>query len=251
MIQKIFSETYAEKLKNDVNVDLYKTNRFIYDSTFEEIVPGLIFPDNLLNKMMIASNDYEAGVTLYEAYKDLSPLEASYEPFWIYLAHVNLFSYMRNRFPKVKEPEFNNKQYVLDHWFFDRGRVRQQLAGLYWSVRNTIDDNVDGKEKYKYTKFLFQHMDFRTRRLASSSLFRHKEMTIGILKFMMDNDDLFGLFFEGKANYCIMHLNQLGAIRQLSALDRNFVYEELTSKIPILEKLTNRQAGWSPIEHNE
>ena len=251
MIQKIFTEAYAEKLKNDVNTELYKVNRFAYDSSCEEIVPGLVFPDNLLNKLMIASNDYEAGIALYEAFKTLTPLEASYEPFWIYLAHVNLYSYMRNRFPKVKEAVFDNKQYILDHWFFDRGRIRQQLAGLYWSVRNTIDETVEGKEQYKYTKYLFQRMDFRTRRLASSTLFRHREMTIGILKFMMDNEELFSQFFEGKSIYCIMHLNQLGAIRQLSALDRNFVIEELKSKIHILEKLTNRQTGWSPIDVDE
>ena len=43
----------------------------------------------------------ESAIMLYEAFPDLNPLLASYAPFWLYFAHVELAKYMRNRWPNV------------------------------------------------------------------------------------------------------------------------------------------------------
>ena len=87
MKQKAFTKEYADELMQNIetNLGLYIKDGFDYK---KDAVVDLHFdaPDNLLEDMRpyissSASIEVDAAIKLYEAYKDLTPLEASYKPF--------------------------------------------------------------------------------------------------------------------------------------------------------------------------
>lgn len=227
-LQNTIGRIYAEQLQREVdsNLNLYGNETFGLDESRLLIIPGISHPEGLLGKMMSASNDFEAGIALYEAYHQLSPLQASQNSFWIYLAHSELFSYVQNRWPLVKKGGAS-KQYVLDHWFFSHGVVRNALAGLWWTVYCSIDED-SADDKYNYTRFLFSNYTFRAIRLGPTKLMRHKEAVIGIIRYLIDTQSQSGdNSMEDRVNYVVSYFNKLGATKQLAYLDREFFYNEL------------------------
>lgn len=232
-LQQTFKTKYADSLldcaKNGSSISLYAQDIFPIEKENILYIPSIRHPEGLIDKMIPSIEyDFESAVALYEAYQDLSPLQAADKSFWVYLAHTELFSYVQQRFNSVLDPDFNNSQYVLDHWFFAHGPLRHALAGLWWAVFLSFDENADGEERYKYTKFLFSRdINLRTIYLANYPLFRHKEAAIGILRFLMEDEELCSVFFRQRTRYISKYFNKLGGTRQLVSLDRNFFYTEL------------------------
>lgn len=227
-LQNTIGRIYAEQLQREIedNLGLYKQSSFELDKSKLLVVPELNHPEGLLNKMLAAKNDFEAGVALYEAYESLTPLQASQNAFWIYLAHSELFPYVQKRWPLVMTDRAS-KQYILDHWFFAHGLVRNALAGLWWAVHCSIDhDNLE--DKYKYTRFIFGNYTLRVVRLGPIKLIRHKEAVIGMISYLIDTqEEVSSNSMEDRVNFVISHFNKLGAIKQLAYLERDFFYNEL------------------------
>lgn len=224
-LQKIFSKTYAEQLQRDVEANLacYENGDFEFDKSKELLIPNIKHPSGLCEKMMAAKNDAEAGRALYEAYKNLSPLQASQNAFWVYLAHTELFPYVKKRWNETNK----GKQYILDHWFLSHGLIRHALAGLWWTVYCSYD-NENPQDPYKYSDFLFSNYTLRVVRLGPSTIMRHKEAVIGIASYLMDHEkDAVSNSLEDRVNFTISHFNQMGATKQLASLDRHFFYDEL------------------------
>ncbi len=224
MLQKIFYKDYTESLYDKVKVGdtgAYHQDRFDYDEAacFETDIERR---DDLLDDMLqhaSAQNDYEAAIALYEAFPNLNREQACYEPFWAYLTHVDLYPYMIRRFCQGNAPTIKD---IRINWWY-RSLMRKGLSNLWWSVCQTVDDEHP-EDKYHYTKYLFKHLDFRQRRLGSSTLFRHKEAVIGILKFLEDH---VGEYFEGRSNFIMMYFNKQATLRQLAMWDRDDFYNEL------------------------
>lgn len=232
-LQKVFKTKYVESLLEQVKLGHSLTNYALESFPVEQenilYIPSVKHPIGLLDKMNPSiEKDFESAVALYEAYPNLSPLQASDKTFWVYLAHTELFTYVQNRYPQVKQDGFNNPQYILDHWFFDQGPLRHALAGLWWSVYLSLDDEAVSIKKYVYTKFIFsKDMNLRAIYFANSQLFRHKSAAIGILRFLMEDEELCSAFFRQRFRYIIKYFNKLGGTRQLVSLDRDFFYYEL------------------------
>ncbi len=224
MIQKIFLKDYTEQLKQDArsgNLENYGKDQFTYDE--EKIFSTNIErSDDLLNSMLkyaTPQDDYNAAIVLYEAFEHLSREQASYEPFWTYLTHVDLYPYMIKRFCNGGQP---NETDVKINWWHTH-LMRRGISNLWWSVKQTIDE--DNKEdKYHYTKYFFKHLDFRQRRMGSSTLFRHKEAVIGILKYLEGNVTD---YFEGRSNFIMMYFNKEATLRHLSTWSRDDFYNAL------------------------
>jgi len=231
--QKVFKSSYISKLKDDVNsgksIHLYKENEFEYNKERELVLPMVKKPEELLKKMN-AKNDLESAIALYEAYSDFTPIQASDERFWTYLSHVDLFLYMQKRWSKHIEGKVDNEvKYILEHWFLQstsqQNLMRHSLAGLWWSVYLSIDN--ERKDKYELTKILFRQLDFPTRTLGTYNLGRHKEAVKGILQFIKNNEELFNSKFEKKTRFITKYLNLVGGAKPLSYFDRNFFISEL------------------------
>lgn len=176
-------------------------------------------------------DDFKTAVKIYEAFKGLEPIQASDERLWTYLAHVDLYPYMIERWPEVYSGKsFSPSKYILDHWFLGSSAqsslIRHSISGLWWGVYLSIDENR-GENKYDLTKILFRQLDFPTRTLGTYKLGRHKEAVLGILEFIQENEDLFKTKFEDKTRFVTKHLNVVGGVKPIAYYDRHFFKSEL------------------------
>lgn len=227
--QKVFKKAYAEKLyedaRNGINLEQYNAEKFEYDEEQTYYAARVIQPEGLVERMPV-EDDYAAAIALYEAYKNLTPLQASDQAFWIYLTHADLYSYVRKRFCNLDQVN-DRKEYVTTHWFFGQGVVRNALAGLWWNVYCTIDEGAE--DKYKYTRFLFSQYDIRLMTFAAYKMFRHKEQAIGMLSFWMDHPESLS---KKRDRFFTKHFNKLGGTKQLICLKRDFFYKEMERVLP-------------------
>lgn len=232
LLQRTFKKNYTESLleavRNGQDLDKYGKEHFDYDESQVVMIPNLAYPEGLLDKMIpTTQGDCESAIALYEAYPNLTPLQAADRSFWIYLAHADLFKYVQARHPKVKEAGFNDSQYILNRWFaIKEWDERHPLASLWWFVHQTIDEN--NSEKYKYTRFLFSNYNFRSH-LVGYYFARYKEAMFGYFDFLMDNPEIMSQFFQYRHRFLIKHFNKLGGTKLLSVLPRESFYKELNT----------------------
>lgn len=236
-LQRTFKESYMKALrdavKSGVAVPLYGNDAFEVDATQVKRLANVYAPEGLAEKLEeVWEDDFKSGITIYEAYNNISPLLASNEAFWAYLTHTDLFSYTQKRWPKVKDKDCN-PDYILDHWFVgEKGLLRNAVASMWWSVHNTIDETRENK--YELTEVIFKNNALRTITFGSTLLIRHKEAMIGILSFLADNPDITRNAFENRGRFISKYFNRLGAVKQLTFLDRNYFYsvcERIKDKI--------------------
>ena len=221
----------ADDVKNGRNLDLYGQESFPYDPDQVVIIPTLRYPEELKKKMIpTPQGDFESAVALYEAYPNLTPIQASDKAFWTYLTHVDLFEYVQARYPKVLQDDFDNINHVLYHWFYVSDWIKvHPLASLWWYTRLTIDNTLE--DKYKYTRIFFSSYEFRTN-FVQYSIARHKEAITGYFDFLIQNPEVMTQSFKTRSRFITKHLNKLGGTRLLSTLPRGFFTEELTKLKP-------------------
>lgn len=242
-LQKTFTENYMKTLRDAVksgtNIPLYAKEKFEIDQTYVKRLANVYAPEGLAATLdNVYTDDFKSAVAIYEAYKDISTLLASNEAFWAYLTHVDLFSYTQKRWLKV----LNNNcpsDYILDHWFVDtKGLLRNAIASLWWSVKNTVDE--ERENKYELTEILFKNYTLRVITFGASQLIRHREAMLGILSFLKDNPTITNNAFEIRGRYIAKYFNRLGAVKQLAYLKRDFFYntcESMKDKILQVTKL--------------
>lgn len=228
--QQIFKENYLLKLKAEIEVDKYRSNEFVFDNKQTLMMPNITKPQGLLSRLN-HQNDFEAAIQIYEAFKNLEPIQASDERLWAYLTHVDLYQYMIKRWDAAyKGTSKDNKDYIVEHWFLSStaqsGLLRHALSGLWWAVYLSVDESR-GEKKYELTEILFRQLDFPTRTLGTYKLGRHKEAVIGILEFIKENEKLFSTGFEKKTRFITKHINKVGGVKPISYYDRSFFKNEL------------------------
>ncbi len=228
--QQIFKENYLLKLKDEIQPEYYRSSEFVFDKKQTLMFSNIEKPFGLLAKMK-PENDLETSIQIYESFKNLEPIQASDERLWAYLSHVDLYPYMIKRWSDVyKGISKDATEYVMQHWFLSSstqsGLLRHALAGLWWAVFLSVDENR-GSKRYELTEILFRQLDFPTRTLGTYKLGRHKEAVVGILEFIQENSDLFKNRFEDKTRFVTKHLNLVGGVKPLAYYDRTFYKAEL------------------------
>lgn len=227
-LQKVFIKSYADELRTHIDPVNYYGEEFEYDKTKVKFLSRIPHPQNLASYMEEhADNDCECAIALYEAYKDISPVFAQEERLWVYLSHVELFTYLKKRW-SIKD-EKDQLNFIRNHWFRSKnGLMRSSLMGLWWAVYCTIDENGEknGEDKYRLTRILFSNYSFRTTFFGASELFWYRDATRGILRFLVDNPEIIKNNFENRSQFITKYFNQLGGIKQLSALDEDYYYNE-------------------------
>lgn len=230
--QGIFRERYVEKLlknlKSGTSIDFYKSVEFVYDAKEVMRVPGLRRPEKLLDNLDEDDN-YTSAIAVYEAYKDLSLVQASDTRLWTYLTHVDFYPYMIEKWDKVYLGEADKPiDYIEDHWFLkspaQNNLMRHPIAGFWWSVKLSIDE--ERKDKYELTRILFKNETLRTRTFGTYKLARHKEASIGLLEFFLENEDRISNF-EKKHQDFTEYLNLIGGVKPLAFYKRDFFKAEL------------------------
>ena len=236
-LQRTFKESYAKLMKDELkaghSIAKYSSEVFEYDESKVKFVANVYQPDGLLEKMMQSTSDFDAAVLLYEAYKNISPLLASTEQFWVYLCHVDLFPNMQKRW----DSDLEKSEYIEDHWFFGKhGYLRNGLASLWWSVYCSYDETRDNP--YELTEILFRNYSFRTTWLKI--MLRTKEGLLGMLEFLKENPDIMDSAFENRSRFIAKYVNIIGGTKQLSYLDRNYLKTELAKVKPAILRVTTR-----------
>ena len=236
-LQKVFKESYVEALRCNIDPDKYARETFEYDEAQVRYIANVHHPEGLQEKMD-PGNLLDSAIALFEAYKDLTPLAASKIELWTYLTHVDLFGFMQKWYPPVKEGMVDAK-YIQDRWFRSpKGTIRSSLAGLWWSVYCSIDE--DREDKYELTRLLFRNDNIRTHYLGMSTIIRLKEAMMGILEFLLENPDVSDVHFSSRCIYIVQYFNRLGAVKQLAYMDRVFFKEELMKKKQVLLSITSK-----------
>lgn len=228
-LQKTFCESYVktlrDKLTNDMSTNDYYLASFPYDKSMVKSLAGVYQPFGLAEKMN-PEDDLGSAIALYEAYKDISPLLASNENFWIYLTHVDLFEYVQKRWLSGRTKKASN-DYIKKHWFYhDNGMMSTTLMGAWWAVYCTIDESRGEAHKYDLTEVLFKSKDFQIR-FGSSVLFRHHEAVIGILEYIYDDPIIFKESTKRRSQFITKYFNSLGAVKELAYFNRDFFKKEL------------------------
>ena len=221
---KLLYQSYSDQLeqfvKDGVNLEKYEKDEFILDGDYEEHKMKNE-PEDLCSKMDI-NNDFNAAITLYEAYSELSPIDAASHAFWTSLSHTILFKYVKERWPH--QDSVSDKNRILRKWFYAGGLNRNALASLWWGVYLTKDEKLG----YELTKIFFSNFSFRNAFWGQSTLFRYKPATQGVLDFFYKyrNDENYKLN-EARGRYITKYFNQLGAVKRLAAMPREFFFEEM------------------------
>lgn len=223
-LQKVFSQSYTQQLRNSISIENYLTDTFAYDTTQVKTLMSISHPENLAEYMVEHSdNDFECAVALYEAYSKISPVFAQEERLWTYLSHVDLFHYIKKRWP-IPEDKSKQLSHINAHWFKNAAIIRSSLMGLWWAVYCTIDG--EREDKYEFTRVLFSNYSFRTMFYGATKLFWYSEATKGILHFLADNPEITKQHFENRSLYITKYFNQLGGIKNISSLDKDYFYNE-------------------------
>lgn len=230
-LQKVFTPSYTQYLRANVKIESYLGDRFLYEPTQVRKLSGVKHPEDLLSKMdPTTEGNLKSAIAIYEAYENISPLFAQQDSLWIYLAHVDLFDYVKKRWP-IKDIEDDKiLGYIQEHWF-ETQAIRSTLSGLWRSVYLTVDN--ERANRYELTAVLFKNETFRTRVFGGSLVARHKAATQGILEYMLENIEKFKPL-EQKGQEVAKYFNMLGAYKLLPSLPKDFFKFEM-------EKLT---ANW-------
>ena len=236
-LQKVFTHSYMEKLRRNIHVSDYQQESFPYDATQVKKLANIYQPQGLLDQMD-ATDDYKSAVALYKAYSDLTPLVASLPDLWVYLAHVDLFSYVQKRF------DINNRgideKYIVNHWFKNEVNIfRQGLPGLWWSVYLSCDN--ERKNPFELTEILFRNQELRTNSFGPLLLIRHKPAMQGILEFFKDHTDLLGDGMNMRAQYIRKLFNNIGGYKPLAFMDKYFFRNELEKRLDIISVKYKRE----------
>lgn len=243
-LQPVFKKGYIEYLKTHIDPSLYMGNAFEYDRKQVVRLYGINQPEGLLERLDPSPDgDLQTAIAIYEAYKDITPLFAQQDDLWVYLTHVDLFEYVKKRWPiKVDDDEIDIINYITDHWFRNRFQfLRTTFASLWWNVYLTKDKNRENP--YELTEYLFKNQEFRTSSFGELPLIRHREAMVGIIEFLQEHEELFEVGFSAKARYIRHIFNIIGGYKNLSSLSKDFFKSTLEKRLETLTAIRdNREA---------
>lgn len=184
--------------------------------------------------------DFENAKLFFDAYKDLSPMIASEEAFWTYMAHAEHFDYVKARW---KINETTSPESIIDHFFVTSmiKVARNGLARLWWPMYMTYDEK-NTTDPYHLSKILYMYTD-TMQMLSESSLFSCRYLIHAILHFFEINTDIPKENWLQINRYIIRYYNSVGGVRKLIYLDEKYFEAELQRNKILLETLPPRKTG--------
>ena len=228
------------------NIDSYELNSqwlvdyFVGDNWFRESKYHM--PDNVQLKIPEGANrlfDFENTKIIYEAFKDIPLSVAIDERFWSYLTHVTFWEYMRKRWPveNGKKSPDGPIGYLREHYFFmpnkDRALIRNGISRLWWYGYLTYDDTRDNP--FELTEALLEKLDI-AQQLLERSYSRNQIITRTILSLLVEKK-IAGESFSIRQKFraLVMHLNALGGVTILDALNESDIRDIVEIKLEQLK----------------
>lgn len=234
--QQVVKSSILTRMKSDLsanrNVDRYFEKNYVFEEGDLIASKSRPYPGKIKLKMpsflklrSYSDIELENAKIIFEAYKNLTPEEASDERFWVYLTHTDFWDYMKVRTNLKKGKD---GRYILTHWFVDpisqQSFTRNDIARLWWGAYLTYDKSR--KDPYELTKQLFSMQDY-TRTLIGGFQGRNPAVLHGVLEFVIENGDLFKQTKEYKIRFIMKKINRVGGYRVLSLLTKEKVKQIL------------------------
>jgi hypothetical protein len=235
ILRKRIMDQLVSGVKSGEAINLFRNNEFQIDDKNTLIMPHIERPIGLTQRMNSDREaDLESAIALYEAYSNLTPLEAAEPAFWNYLALTDLYPYLRDRWPKVyrREVGTNEINYILDHFLVqDKSSdlMRGHLSGLWWSVYLSLDGS-NTEDIYHLTKVMFWNQTLRTRTMGNYLLARKKELALGLLSYCKERGKVNFGNFEKEHQELTEYLNLIGGTKRLAYFSREDIKDLLTQK---------------------
>ncbi|HXO27762.1 MAG TPA: DUF6339 family protein [Thermoanaerobaculia bacterium] len=144
--------------------------------------------------------DLENAIRLHRLLPGLTPLQARDPRLWMHLTHLEVWSYMRRRWPieKYLADPAKAERNIRDRYFVakneSRALLRNGAARLWWSARLSYDP--DRNNPYELTSVLFTYLDI-TQQILERNVGRASAVVRGFLGFLQNNSELLS---GGEAN---------------------------------------------------
>lgn len=261
MKQKIFKPKFViEDLIPNVETNLPKYRNLDYDWEQEALekdaIVELDFEQPDLSGMFnyadnsLAVNDFYAGKILFEAYQNLTELQAAQSHFWAYLSHVVLYKYLCVRWAHDDGSPLTENN-VKEHWFYKNGKIRNCLEGMFWMFKKTAIPLGDGQYDYKYTKMMFSIQKLGNRGIAAATfVFGNTAVVQGMLDFYIEELQkkesdpehcAFDKHFEYRTDKCIQLVNELGGVIDLSEYSKEDITNFLRKNWDYIKSVGDRK----------
>ena len=236
--QRILRSTYNDYLVSGIKdgslVDLFKNIEFQLSDSDTLLMPHIetpVLPHNAMN----VDSALDSAISLFTAYRALTPIEAADPRFWNYLAIKDFYAYLGKRWPNViqRVEDVKENKYILDHFIIGSSSslLRSWLSGLWWSVYLSADEKTP-EDPYRLTKVLFWNETFRTRTLGTYLLSRNKEVFLGVLEYFQNRGlDSFSSFDE-EHRPIIESLNRIGGTKSILVYSREEIADTMTELFP-------------------
>ena len=186
--------------------------------------------DRMTNQMILdPKNEFESVRTIYTAFENLTPFEASQRELWVGLTHDYCHQYSVNRW-NITQSTYK------DRMFFEgagrRQRMHNAVARLWWIGHLTVDLNASSEnEKWRFTREICSAQDYITS-IFEREIGAYKTVREGLLTFFTENEISPGVSKSLYIKNVMRDLNNHGGVKLLSMLDSKRV-EELVSKISL------------------
>lgn len=225
--QKLFSRHYIGSLQkaidNKTSISSYTNDLFEYKNIYILENPQILVPNSI--EPIIPENgnnhDLDNCKIIFEAMKDMNPIQATDYRIWVYLTHVPFWSYMIKRRSVEKQPESKRREYIIRHWFIDgvsaKNLLRNDISSFWWCGYLTYDNNR--KNPYELTEELYSMLDY-TRHLLPGKQGRNKEFVHAILEFVIENKSLFSTYKEEKVRFLMRKSNYIAGYKIFASLSK-------------------------------
>ncbi|MFA5133416.1 MAG: DUF6339 family protein [Patescibacteria group bacterium] len=232
--QKLFKQSFihelAEQLKKNQNTEMYLKDNFVFDNNavLENKEIALEKPVQLIMPEVGNDHDFENSKIIYEAYKHLTPTQATDVRIWTYLAHATFWNYMKLKHPVLEQEKGKIGGYILKHWFLNELDPSQYLthdiALLWWVAHLTYEETKD--DPYELTREMFLTPGY-IKILLPGIQSKNSNFIHALLEFIKENPSLFSVNKEKKIEFLVERADYLGGYKVLPALSKDEIKDIL------------------------
>jgi hypothetical protein len=147
--------------------------------------------------------DLKSAIRLHQGYPDLTRVQARDPRFWVYLAHVTHWDYMRSRWD-VGSQEKSQRAYLKSRYFVaqkqSRALMRHGIARLWWAA--ALTHAPKRSDPYELTAVLLSKLDI-AQQILERNFGRNEIIRRTFLDFIQKNEET----MQGnKGRQCIRQL---------------------------------------------
>ncbi len=230
--QKVFSSQYTERLYMDLietqDTSNYEMEAFPFRENYPKGGTDIIIPDSVELIMPEGRDlkDLENTKIIFEAFRSLTPTQASDPRLWTYLTHVTHWNYMKKRWPLRDAKKPLNR--IRDRYFLRSLKLetltRNGLSRLWWYGYLTYDENR--KNPWELTETLLSRADLAVG-ITERALGCNANIRTAVLEFLSENPDIKNS--EASTRQLIVKLNLVGGVKNLPFLEITEIKELLST----------------------